>query len=930
MNLNSVRKSWVALALCISVGLPTLAVAQTAATTAPADTTKDQTIKMDQYVVTGSYIPATLDEQKALPIQVIDVSAIQMSGVNTNVMDVLRKTVPQIQGGNNIGIENANISGAATNGGSQISLRNTDTLVLIDGKRVAPSAVAASGEAGTGGEFVDLNLIPISAVESIEVLTDGASAIYGTDAVSGVINIKLRKDYQGAEVSTHFTMAPKDTGGYWRERSVSAVAGAGDAKTHLMFAVEWSKSQPLWERDISYDNPYYGTSSYPGIVNSPTGTYYQLAPGLNAPTNTTPMTMAQLVAAGIYTVNSNVAAGFNLSQKPTVMNAVNKRIATVAGSHQLSDKIMLKADFLYGSTETNYQLNPQPVTASNTTLLTYAPGYISPLSDTGFTVRNRFINGPNRIYDNQSDFYRMTAELDGKVNDYFNWQVYANYNLSTQTAYGYNQILNSALLNALKTGLINLFAITQDPAKLAQANIFGTSVGNYRSELYTYNALVNGKIYDLPAGALQYAAGLEYRKESLSATADYNSTIPPGATSSLWNSGTSLSPFAGQRFVNSEFAELKVPVFGPQMAIPGLHTLTLDAAYRHESYQGGNKASVPKFSVRYLPFNDDLALRATYSKSFTAPTLYDLYGPSSSGFTNSPGGLLAYNTSGVATGGKFPNIQGYQINGFNPLLTPAHAQSRTFGAIYSPKYAKGLEITVDYYQINQTDLIGSPGGTLTMMQSVEALGPASPFAQYVTLNNFAFNGGTHVTTPGQLSPNPSNVYVIQNLVNIASQKQHGWDINLKYTLPWKDYGRFVINSEWAILKQFFLVSGPTDPGTDYSGYNDYGTLPKTRSYTTIDWDYKAYGATLGYTHINHVDNFYGDWIQPYNTFDIQVRANLGKLYSKLDGFTVGVGCNNFTNQKPPLDRDNYASPPFDASAYSFFGRIYYMDLRIKF
>jgi iron complex outermembrane recepter protein len=361
-----------------------------------------------------------------------------------------------------------------------------------------------------------------------------------------------------------------------------------------MFSVEWTKSQPLWERDTAYDNPYYGTSSYPGIINSSAGVFYQLAPGLNAPTNTTPTSVANLVAQGIYVVNNNVPVGFNLSQKPTVLNAVNKRIATVAGSHEINEQITLKSDFIYGFTETNYQLNPQPVTASSTTLLSYAPTYVPPITDTGYTIRNRFIKGPNRIYDNQSDFYRMTAELDGKVNDYFNWQVYGNYNLSTQTAYGFNQILNSALLNALKTGLVNLFAITQDPVKLQQANIFGTSVGNYRSQLYTYDALANGKILDLPGGALQYAAGIEYRKESLTAVADYNSTIPPGASTSLWNNGTSLSPFAGQRSVNSEFAELKVPVFSSQMAIPGLHTLTLDGAYRHESYQGGNKASVPK------------------------------------------------------------------------------------------------------------------------------------------------------------------------------------------------------------------------------------------------------------------------------------------------------------------------------------------------
>ena len=132
------------------------------------------------------------------------------------------------------------------------------------------------------------------------------------------------------------------------------------------------------------------------------------------------------------------------------------------------------------------------------------------------------------------------------------------------------------------------------------------------------------------------------------------------------------------------------------------------------------------------------------------------------------------------------------------------------------------------------------------------------------------------------------------------------------------------------MKQFFLKSSPDDPGFDYSGYDLYGTLPKTRSYTTLDWNYKAYGATLGCTHINGISDGYGDMINPYNTFDVQFRLNLGQLESHLHGISFDVGINNFTNQKPPLDRSNFASPPFDASTYSYFGRMYYADLKIKF
>jgi iron complex outermembrane receptor protein len=851
------------------------------------------------------------------------------------VLDVLRKTVPQIQGGNNIGLENGNISGNSTNGGSEAALRNIDTLILINGKRVAASPVAAGG----GYEFVDLNLIPLSAVDRIEVLTDGASAIYGSDAVSGVINIILKSDFRGAEFDFHYSEAPNDTGGYWRERSASVVVGAGDAKTNVMFSAEWTKQDPLWERDVAYDNQYFGTATYPGVI-SQSGHYYTLNPSLNAPP-VGPNSLANLVAAGVYVPTSidDVVGGFNLAHKPTIMNSADKRIATASFNHIISDNITLKGDFLYAHTETNYQLNPQPVSVTTTVLNGEGNNTITDSGSAAagnlvgggsVTVANRFIGGANRIYDNTTDFYRGTIELTGKVNDYFNWDVYANYNLSNQTALGENQILNSALVAGIASGNVNMFALTQDPVRLAAANIFGTSVAILKSQLYTYDAVANGKIWDLPGGALQYAAGLEYRKEALQAGADYNSIIPPGGTTSLWNNGVSLSPFDGSRSVKSEFGELKIPIFGASQNIPGLHTLTLDGAVRHEAYSDGNKTTVPKISIRWLPFNDEFAIRGTYAKSFSEPTLYDLFGPSNSGFTTPLSGLQAYNTSGQLTGANFAPIQGFQLGGSNPGLTPSHAKSYTAGFVYSPKYAKGLEVSVDYYNIKQTDLIGSVAGTNTIIQSVEEFGPASPFAPYVALGAFPGQGGTPVTTPGQLSPNPANVYVLQSLVNIGNQSQHGYDIDVKYTLPWQQYGRFTVESKWAILQSFFIKSGPTDPGTEYSGLDLYGTLPKARAYSTLDWNYEGYGATLAYTHINSVGDGYGDTINPYNTFDIQARYDFGKLASYLRGVSMDIGCNNFTNQMPPLDRNNYASPPFDASTYSFFGRMYYMDVRLKF
>jgi iron complex outermembrane receptor protein len=910
----SLRKPLALLGAGLSLFAANAAFAQSPApTAAPAD----ETVKLDKFVVTGSFIPATLDEQKALPVQIINAAAIEVSGVNSNVLDVLRKTVPQIQGANNIGVENANIAGGSNGGASNVALRNVDTLVLFNGKRMS----ANPGAAGGGVTGVDLNLIPLSAVDRIEVLTDGASALYGSDAVSGVVNIILKKDYRGAEVSSHYSSAKKDNGGQFTQKSIGLVVGTGTDKTNVMFTAEWSASDPLWARDMTYANNPINTATLPGMIGPVSGQYYRLNTGLNTvPDANKGQTLAQMVAAGVYVA---VPGPYSQADRSTILSKVDKRIASVNVNHIINDNVTFTTDFIYAQTETQYQLNPQPVSLSTTTLISRG---VTTLNTTGITVRNRYIGGANRIYDNTSDAYRWTAGFEGKVNDYFNWNVSANYSLSKQIAIGYNQILDSALQSSITSGLFDIFAYNQNAANVAKAGIFGNSIANYKSGFYSYNALASGKIIDLPAGVVQYAAGLEYRKETLFATADLNSLIPPGATTSLWNNGTSLAPFDGGRSAKSEFIEIKVPVVKD---IPGLHLVTLDGALRHESYSDNNATTVPKVSLAWMPFNDELRIRATYGKSFSEPSLYNLYGPQSTGFTSSLSAIRAYNSDGTPTGG-FIGLQGHQSGGSNPLLSPSHAKSYTAGFVYSPKWAKGLDITVDYFNIDQTDLVGTLASGLTIIQSVEQFGPASQYAQYVALNAFPGQAGAvAITSPGQLHADPDKIYVLTGLANIGSQSQHGFDVNISYLLPWKQYGRFQVNSNWAILTSFL------NNGDEYAGNDLYGSLPKFRAYTTVDWSYRGYGATLGYTRINKVDadpaSFGGSGLDvgPYNTFDLQFRYDLGTASPMLKGATFGIGCNNLFAKTPPLS-PNYSSPPFDNGTFGYFGRTFYADLKIKF
>lgn len=888
----------------------------------------DERVNLEKFVVTGSYIPAAADEANASPVTVISAKQIELTGVSSNVLDVLRKAVPQIIGGLNIGAENANVSSGSTNGGSQVALRNTTTLVLIDGMRVAFNPVAGSG----GYQFVDLNVVPVAAVERIEVLTDGASAIYGSDAVSGVVNIILKKNYEGLEVGGYVGMAATDKGPYYKDRSMRLVAGASVGKTNLTMSAEWSKSDPLFERDFGYTSPVYLTASYPGVINDAAGNFYRLNPNLNAPPSGPAQSLAAWAAAGVYVPvpGANIAQGFDLSSRPTFKAALSKKIASLALQHALSDTLTFKASLLYSKTDEQHNLNPQPIVfrinsnAGNTGL----PGL--PFTDVGAQVRNRFVDAGNRYYINVTDSLRGTAELSGKLGDNWTWNASALHNTAKQTAIGTNQILNSALQSAIAAGLINLAAIKQDPVLFAKANIFGDSLQILESKLITYDVRASGRLWHLPAGDLSMALGVGYRKETLSARADKNSVIDPVTGTSAWNQGVTLNPFDQGRNVQAAFVELKVPLTGPAQSVPFAHLMEIDAAVRHEIYSGNDeKPTVPKVGFRWLPFDDQFAVRATYSKSFASPTLYSLFGPSGSGSTPSLVGITAYNSAGQPIG-PFPAIQGNQQSGANPNLESSHSKNYTIGLVYSPRALKGLSVSLDYFNIKETDLVGSLAGTVTMIQDVERYGPASIYSPYVRLGNFSQLGGTQVTGPGQLHVNPSNVYVDQFSVNVGRQNQDGLDLTLKY--DWTtSYGSFGLSSSWNYIREFVIVAAPAIAPVDYVGTNGYGTLPKLREYTTLSWQSGPYSASVASTYIKSVTSAGdGSKIPSFYTFDVQGGVDLGKLAKRLTGLRVNAGINNLFNKYPPVDASVFSDPPADTGLYGSYGRFYFLDVNYKF
>ena len=902
------------LALFTSAGVAPLAVAQTAAA-APQTQNEDNTLKLEKITVTGSYIPMAADAPSA-PVAVINAAELAKTGTSTNILDMIRKAVPQFTGSSNIGQNNANVGSGSTNGGSQLALRNTTTLVLVNGRRMASAPVG-----GTGGfVFTDVNLIPPSAVERIEVLKDGASALYGSDAVSGVVNIILKSDYQGAEIGGRYEFA--DGPGNWETRNAWATFGASNGKTSVTGSFAWMKQDPLYQFERDYSSPIYGTASFAGVflerVNNED--FYYLNPTLNAPPMNTDMTFAQLVAAGIYSgplSQDEVVLLFDLSSKPTILASNERKSFSTAVEHKLSNNVTLFGDLLYSETNTFSQLNAQPVSG-----VVAGDDPRNP-TDQSVSVRNRFVDFPRQFFTDTTAL-RGVFGARGTFAENYNWETAVNLNDITQNFRNPGLIDTAAYNAAVLNGSYNPFARVQAPGVLS--GIIGTSYGDYHSTLDSWDGRVGGNVFNLPGGDLGMVIGAEWRNEGLTYKTDRNNAL------GLWLQGTPNRNFDSSRTVEGVFAEVRVPIFQASQGITAFHSLEFSGAVRHEKYSDvDKKPTVPKIALRWQPVNDEFTIRASYSESFNAPTLYNLSGPVSEGFTSS---FALQKAGGGATG----NRQYRSRSGSNTELAPSESRNWTVGVVYSPRAVKGLSIEVDYFNIDERSLI-STIGSQTILQDVELNGASSVYADKVKLGTSVagethFDDGAAITAPGQVTAGASDaVWVSDQLVNLAGVWQSGADLTVKYYFNTESAGRWDFQTSVAYFKEFVFEPLPGEI-YDYTGQytSTFGTLPRWRSFTTLDWSFKDY--QLGLTHsyipsVKDADNA-DTKVDSWQSLDFRAAYDFGNSrYGWAKGLQVSVGVNNIFDEYAPLaagEADNGA----DVGTYGAHGRMYYAQMRLKF
>ena len=967
--------------------LATMVVAAEQPSDTAAATESEQAQGLAEVVVTGSLLPTTPD-RVAVPIITLDAKTMEQNGVTTNALEILRKAVPAFAGRSNAGTSNANNDNQRTGGGSQLQLRNLPTLVLVNGRRVAIHAIA-----GTNGKnFVDVNQIPAAAIDHIEVLTDGASSIYGSDAIGGVVNFILKSNTQGLKAGGRFGSSPGD----YRERSAYLTGGTEIGSLNVTATGSYSKTNPLFQDARSFTSPLFGrTSSIPGVVavgKSAPGAI--LAPGLNSPSQMNPTGTAatatsvdQLIANGTYfaTTPAGVAGSFDVAPYQTLLLGQEQTsFVSSLSSNLFNDKVELFGDVLLSRSKSFTQWLPDFATV---TVPAGAP--YNPLTTSFSGVTFNYLPDPRQI-NNKTDAVRGTVGAKGKLGGGWHWETGFVYgesdfqqnvgnliykpNLPLAIAGGYDANGNtlaggtySKVFGGFSTSnplilqpALDPFARAAGVNPAALANLYGTERINATSQLASWDGKLVGAVFDLPGGEVNFAAGASWRREALSGHADANGRVTDPVTgktsgnAQLWALGFNFDPFGAHRYIRALFAETRIPITAPAWSVPGLRSFDLTLAARAEHYSDAGSKTVPKVGFRWQPFDKQLTFRGDYAKSFSAPSLYAEYGPID---TRQVGQAVIAGVFGSA------NYSGLPFNGEdgnNPNLKPATSVSRSIGLVFQPQFAPGLSLTVDFSSINLNGYAGGLGFS-NILASINQLGAASPYFTNLAVDAFPGTSGASqpFVNPGDLKtfltnsatgkgdPAQANrLYVIDQFRNLAVLQERSYTIAAGYILPWNRYGTFALSTTGAIFKSFNFQDVPGHPFIEYAGATNNagasggfgGTLPKYRFFTTLDWTYKNVEITVNNTYVSSTDDTGVNGtstptipVSSYTAWDLR-GAYDWHLTGNAAGRTVtlALGVNNLSNRMPPLAPRAYVDNNADVATFSPLGRFVYGTVAVTF
>ena len=917
--------SRLAVALLAALSLP--ALAQQAG---QAQSSSERVRTLDQVTVTGSRIKRA-DAEQALPITSITKAQIDRQGI-TSAEQLLMTLNVAGNGSDNLA-SNASIAPAelrGNNGMSGANLRGQGadaTLVLLNGRRVAAH--------GLRGTAVDLNSIPFSAIERVEVLRDGASAIYGTDAIGGVINFITRSDYAGAEASLFADVTGAGGGNIY---TANVLAGVGDLETdrwNAFATVSWKTNKILRGTDRDFSNSFQPTRGLsPDTRGTPFATVFNLAGSLMAGGFVDPKDGVRVSNANILDLpgGAGCAAGGDLMgpyderlwltagiapanrygcawdypaaavmQQPLdSVQFIGRATFAIGGSHRMYVEAMAS------EVEAHRMFEPNQISSSSSATAAFNPTTWYPLNavtkptyDKIYNALNAYFGGNNtlnygapiayrwrceacgpREIVTETKAYRFLAGLEGLIGEW-DYSIGLSHASSTpKSTLGSGYHYTAGLQKALGGGLLNPFLMPGQEqtaaamAALEAASAYGVTLYGGKSSTTTLDASVAGPLgFNLPGGAVYAAAGVDLRRERFEFDGDDYTAVPP-----IFNAPFDLVNTLPRatRDVKAVFAEFNLPL---------LDSLDLTLAGRYDHYSGFGATTNPKVSFKWQPL-DALVFRGAYSTGFKVPEFAKLF----SGTTETP-----YTGSDIADPKSCPggvpspapgcdSIRPDILTGGKRDLAPEDAKQKSFGVVVEP--ADWFNVSVDWWEVERINTIRTPDRT-------------------TLINNYDLFEANWIRDAGG-----AVIAIDQRFINSGGTLTRGieLDANLRGELAGGNWTLNLNGSHIDTFKEKVLASQPY--GDNRAGeYVRYYSLPiRWKHSLTFSWSRGDWTHSLGQLHRSgykdEVPNSMGfgtytpaDWNPDVDSYTIY---NYSVSWTGIDRLKATFGIRNLLDTDPPF------------------------------
>ncbi|HET6564180.1 MAG TPA: TonB-dependent receptor [Xanthomonadales bacterium] len=891
-------KSTRRLVLATAISLALCGTDLLAQTNTSSDSEEQRDLILEEVIVTGSRI------RNADPVgsAVISLSREDITASGAVTVDRIIREVPQIF---DLGVsENSRAqSGGAgnivySNSANLRGLGPYATLIIVDGHRVV-----------NNNRSVDPSMIPTLGADRVEILADGASAIYGSDAVAGVVNIIQRRDLDGAEVLGRYGISED---GDFDEYQVGAAIGKVWDTGQFMMAYEHVYRSNLngLDRDFFVNdqrpwggNDYRTTLCSPGTITAGGVTYAIPQEGLTA------ANAGSLVPGSRNLCNTSIGQDLFPEQEYDSLNST----WTVA----LTDRLSFYGDAFYSKRD--YVRNPGYATATLAVPNTNA-FYVAPPGFTGTTynINYNFVDDlPRDTQTGSAENWQITPGLRYDIGKDWMIQALVGYGQNDDSADTYRAINNGALGAALRSSdpatAFDPYGLHRTSASVLAAISDQIFLAPTTNDFIDYQISADGSLMELPGGSLKLAVGVE-RQE-----------LETNLGSARGGPTTPVVFRTFDRNINSAYAEFLVPFIGLNNARSGARRLEITAAVRYDDYDDVGDTTNPKFGINWAPI-DELTFRATYGTSFRAPLISQIYGNSNALF-----GQNYQNPLGGAP------LLGFAYSGPNTDLKPETADTWTAG--FNWYATDNLFLSLTYFDIEYEDQVEAYlsdllilnkaadfEGTGIILYGQDAANRVKELlAQGIPLARGSFPGG---------DPNNVNLFVDGRNNNLGRTETNGFDFAMTYNMTtdsWGDF-KFFVNGMW--MTSYDVSITPDGELKDY--LNKIFQPAEFRSRVGVVWNKGDWRTELRATYLNSYDN---NGVNPeqsvssYMPFDLSVAWNVGggngsDFFSS--GLVLGFEVRNLFDEDPPyvnIAPGSNGSGGYDATASNPIGRLYSINLR---